>query len=118
MSKKIIFFITLLFFNYHIHANNNFVPGIVDLPVPASFYLENDSSSIYNNGFGRIITASFIGKAKKEDILDFYYKTLPALGWSKQENLFFIRDDESLIIEIIQKNSEELLINFKLTPAK
>ena len=117
MSKKIILLLISLLYYSNLHAKNDFVPGIADLPVPASFYLDSESSSIYNDNYGRLVTASFIGKAKQEEILDFYYKTLPALGWKKEEFLHFSREGEILTINIIAKNQEELIINFQLNPA-
>ena len=118
MSKKIVILLSILIFSFYAKAQNNFVPGITDLPVPANFHLEEDSSSVYNNGFDRLVTASFIGKAQEDAIIDFYYKTLPALGWAKQARLLFTRDDEILMIRISRKNKEELVISFKLTPAR
>ena len=58
MFKKI-FFIFILVINCNNIAiattNNDFVPGIPDLPVPINFTIKEDSSSVFFNDSGRII---------------------------------------------------------------
>jgi len=117
MSKKLIIFIFSILLTGNALAKSNFVPGIQDLPVPASFHLVKDSSGVYNHGHGRLVTASFKGKALEEDVVEFYNKTLPALGWRKKERLKFTRDGETLKIKISEVEKEELLINFQLNPS-
>ena len=117
MSKKLITLIFTILLSFSVQAKSNFVPGISDLPVPANFHLLQDSSGVFNNGFGRLVTANFKGKANEEDIIDFYNKTLPALGWRKKERLKYTRSGETLIIKITEINQTELLINFQLMPS-
>ena len=117
MSKKLILIIFTLFFSNFAFAKSNFVPGISDLPVPASFHLIQDISGVYHDNAGRLVTANFKGKAVEADILDFYNKTLPALGWRRKERLRFTRDGETLRIQITEVNQTELLINFQLNPS-
>jgi hypothetical protein len=120
MSKKICLGIFLLFFNFQSANAAKFVPGISDLPVPGNFYLIDDSSSIFYNDGGRIIEAVFKGKGEKKNVIDFYRKTLPALGWKEKSSLNFIRENEELKIKIeVVKQAklyQKLKLYFTLTP--
>ena len=100
MSKALILLFILFFSFSNAFAKNNFVPGISDLPVPINFHLIKNSTSDFIANNGRIIEASFKGKGEKDNIIDFYEKTLPALGWKQLESLNFSRDKEHLNIKI------------------
>jgi hypothetical protein len=116
MSKKLTLLFLLTFFSFNLYAEENYVPGISDLPVPANFFYIDDSSGIFNNGYGRFINANFRGKSKLETIYDFYEKTLPALGWDAKEKFTYVRDEEILEIKISQINEDEVQLNFQLSP--
>lgn len=121
MYKKILanfIFITTLCFSSLSYAQNQFVPGIEDLPVPLNFHLKKDSSSVFFNDSGRIIESVFIGKANHAEINQFYHTTLQALGWKKQKNLVFLRDKEILKISLtnIKSPKKHLEIHFSLQP--
>ncbi len=116
MSKIIILIFTLVILATNSQAKENFVPGISDLPVPANFYYLDDSSGIFNNAYGRFISANFRGKGEFETIHQFYQKTLPALGWEAKEKFTYIRDEEILEIKIRKINETEIQLNIQLSP--
>lgn len=98
---------------------NKYVPGISDLPVPANFYLKQDSSSVFDNQEGRIIDATFIGRSSKPEVEEFYNLTLQALGWRRSEKLVFLRESEVLSItinEIEDSQLNNIEISFSLRP--
>jgi hypothetical protein len=100
-------------------GNEKFVPGVSDLPVPTNFYLKHDSSSIFHEEEGRIIDASFIGRATESEVEEFYNLTLRALGWKRVEKLVYIRESEILRIEVQEIDDSQLNnleINFSLRP--
>lgn len=120
MSKKIIFSLFIIFsINNAIFAapKNNFVPGVSDLPVPINFTLKDDSSSVFFSDAGRIVEATFEGKGEYDDILNFYNKTLRALGWKIKGKLKYSREGEILRIHL-NIRGENLEIEFSLRPEK
>lgn len=119
MSKKIALIFFLLF-SVQAQAKQLFVPGISDLPVPINFFPIDKKTSVFNGSSGRIINATFKGRAYSHEIISFYAKTLPALGWDSTGDLTYQRDSESLEINIevksTAKNYDNLEITFSVTP--
>lgn len=122
MSKKIIISFLLAFFAFktaNAEMKNGFVPGVSDLPVPINFTLHEDSSSVFFNDSGRIVEAVFRGRGEYDEVLNFYNKTLKALGWKTEGTLKYSREGEMLTIKLthIQDNKySNLEIDFSLRP--
>ena len=122
MSKKLIFFIliTISFTKYCFAGpKHHFVPGMSDLPVPINFSLQKDSSSIFISDSGNLVEATFRGRGEKNAILEFYRKTLKALGWKRINKEKFSREGEFLTITLIpiQDNKyHNLEIQFLIKP--
>ena len=116
--QKLILISTLLITNSFADSRN-YVPGISDLPVPLNFHLKNDTSSVFYNDSGRIVEAIFQGRARGDEITEFYNVTLKALGWERVGMLEYVREREFLEITtkaIDDDQFNNLEVHFSLKP--
>ena len=76
-----------------------FVSVIDDLPLMDGLVEDFESSTIFETAGGRIVEVFASGVLKQNQILAFYDKTLPQLGWLRMEPGLFQREGETLSIE-------------------
>lgn len=81
------------------YAETTFLRLAEDVPLPAGF-AETQTASEFISANGRIIIAAAEGDAALLAVRDFYYDTLPQLGWSVSP-----RDDGVLMF---QRGREQL----------
>ena len=67
--------------------NQQYVPHIPDLPVPANFFLEQNNESAFISEVGRIIEVTYLGQSSLAAVQDYYRLTLPELGWEPINHL-------------------------------
>ena len=81
------------------HAEVRFFSAIEDVPLPPGF-VERDAAPSFEGPGGRIVLAAAEGEAQGIVVRDFYYDSLPQLGWSvspqPDEALVFQRGRERL----------------------
>lgn len=82
-----------------------FVEGIEDLPLMPHLKQSDESPTVFDTPYGSIIESEAWGPSPDQDILDFYLKTLPQLGWSKQNETSFQRDAEHLTLNITRRDT-------------
>jgi hypothetical protein len=90
---------------------------IEDLPLMPGMTEKSDEAVVFDSPSGRIVGTAAETEATETDIRGFYAETLPPLGWTILPPSGFVRDDETLTLEIEQKNGVAL-VRFNLTPRK
>ncbi len=98
-----------------------FVGGIEDLPLMPG--LEEDAAGrmVFDTAAGRIVEAYASGAVSRAQVLDFYAATLPQLGWRREGETAFLREDEMLVLEFSAGKAgpaPALTVRFALSPAK
>lgn len=96
-----------------------FISVLEDLPLMSGLDEDEAAAMVFESENGRVAEATAAGALLREDIISFYSMTLPQLGWEKQSNLLFSRDNEILKMEITGGvlTGEPTQILFSLTPA-
>jgi len=75
-------FIAALFFATPASAQTAYFSALDDLPLPPGFN-ESAPPGLFEAPEGRILALSAEGAGEGAAIRDFYYETLPALGWTE-----------------------------------
>ena len=85
--------------------------------------LEEDAAGrmVFDTAAGRIVEAYASGAVSRAQVLDFYAATLPQLGWRREGETAFLREDEILVLEFSAGKAgpaPALTVRFALSPAK
>ena len=95
-----------------------FVSVIDDLPLMSGLN-ETGEGVAFSTPQGRLAETTASGTATdgltRKAVLDFYAKTLPQLGWRRAGEVRFVREDESLDIEVTE-SAGVLRVRFSLAP--
>lgn len=110
-------------------AENGYFSALPELPLPPLMQELPDSAVRFDQPEGRIITLQAGGDVGVNEIIDFYEKTLPELGWLrhqvakddagdivKGDKAYFTRDKEILFIEIKSLSNGSSRLNVLLRP--
>lgn len=95
-------------------AQDQFVPGIEDLPLMEGLRVEGDEL-VFDTPEGRIVQVEAAGPGSAEQIQAFYGEVLPQLGWQRTSKGVFARDNEMLSLVIGERNGR-VRIQFSLSP--
>ena len=95
-------------------AQTVFVPGFEDLPLAPGLSPSGDPVA-FVTAAGRIIESTAELSAQSSDVLAFYSGTLPQLGWVKAAGETYVREGETLSVDI-QTNTGTQTVVFRLTP--
>ena len=91
----------------------DFVQGSEDIPLLMDMERIYDSSIGFDTASGSIIHSNYVISGGLENAKKFYIETLPQMGWKlEEENLekiTFKRDSESLEIEFVNFNGEDIV---------
>lgn len=84
-----------------LRAEGTFIAGAEDVPLPEGVRQDADAGLAYDTPAGRIVDAYLLSDSRSgAEILGFYDRTLPQLGW-RIENGRFVREDEVLTVEVL-----------------
>lgn len=97
--------------------SERFVEGVEDLPLMPGLANVEGAGVAFDAVTGRIVVAYASGRVTREAVVAFYADTLPQLGWKKEQELRFRRDNENLALEF-SRNSSGLTVRFSLSPVK
>lgn len=97
-------------------AEQRYVNGIEDLPVPEGFVEQKDHTLIYDTLSGQVIEALYEGQSTLKDIKNYYADTLPELGWKKVAMSLYEREDEQLQLKLSREDGNRVAISFTLRP--
>ena len=76
-----------------------YVVGTEDVPLMAGLAINPGPSIAFDSAAGRIVTVYARGTMRADAVIDFYRRTLPALGWTAEGPRLFRRDGERLSID-------------------
>ena len=99
------------------NSQEGFFSIIPDLPLMDGLEEIPTSALIFDNPEGRIISIDASGKVSEQLVIEFYYNTLPQLGWSPLGGGRFIRENELLRL-VFEKTAERLVVRFSLSPLR
>lgn len=121
MSRAVILAAIVAFCVTPAFAEARFFAEIADLPLPPG-YAESAGASGFDSDHGRLVTVAARGPANSGlAVRDFYYETLPQLGWAASEEggaVVFQRGRERLhfFIENVSDGTE-LRVQLVVRPA-
>jgi hypothetical protein len=99
-------------------AAEGFVPGIQDLPLMAGLKPAAEGPLVFDTPEGRIVISPASGPATSSEVLEFYARILPQLGWRGQNRATFRREGEILKLEFSAAGGARLSVRFSLSPAR
>ncbi len=109
-----------MFNNQQALAKNKFFETLYDVPVLLDLTEISEEALSFDKPSGRIASASaYSDFSSKDDILSRYNTALSQMGWEKQTQGKYVRDDEILIISFEKSNTSQdkpLLVRFTLNP--
>ncbi len=86
-----------------------------DLPLAPGLSEIPDSSLVFDGPGGRILQTDARGPVRGADVMRFYAATLPQLGWVRESDFAYSRDNERLRLELTPQGTS-LLVHFTLSP--
>ncbi len=92
-----------------------YLSGVEDLPLMPGLAEIGGSTTVFDASSGRIVEAFAAGPVERAQVIEFYARTLPALGWQAEPASRFRRDDETLQIDFLD-GGERLTVRFTLNP--
>lgn len=92
-----------------------FLVGLEDVPVMDGLEVAEDSSMVFDSPTGRIVEVYATGNTGRAAVTDFYSRTLPALGWTREGDRRYAREGEALAMDFFGPEGE-LTIRFTLAP--
>lgn len=104
---------------------SGYFSALPELPVPPLMREDADNAVRFDQPEGRIITLRALGPAKSGEIVEFYNKTMPALGWERHsvkstdkrvEKTYYTREKEVLLMEINTLKDGSSRLNVLLRP--
>lgn len=106
-------------------GEDGYFSAFPELPLPPLMQENADSAVRFDQPEGRIITLQANGAVKPSQIIDFYDKALPSLGWTRHsvaagktsgKKFWYSRDAEVLFFEIKALNGGSSRLNVLLRP--
>jgi len=96
-------------------AADGFFSGIPDLPVMPGLSEDRSAAVIFDKPEGRIVKLIAKGRVSKSDVIRYYTRALPQLGWNIVQPERFRRDGEILNLTI-SGTGKDLTIRMSLSP--
>ncbi|GHU03461.1 hypothetical protein FACS1894205_0050 [Alphaproteobacteria bacterium] len=96
-------------------AEERFLSQLDDLPLPDGLTEQPNGVFFEANG-GRIVETAASGAAKAGDVRRFYDQSLPQLGWTKDAQGRYARENERLTIAVEERNGIAT-VRFSLAPS-
>ncbi len=114
----IILIIVKIFYNIPLAQARSFLSVIEDIPLMSALVEVRDRAVVFETRNGRIAEAFAVGNVDQEEVIEFYKRSLPQLGWSINSVTKFWREDEILELQFLKVESKlkQVIVHFKLTP--
>ena len=98
-------------------AADAFLVGLDDVPLMPRLTELADVRLRFDSAAGRVVEATAVGPVAPADVLAFYARALPALGWRAETETAWSREGERLRIEFPRaRTSGEISVRFFLAP--
>lgn len=112
----LIVFYSFLIFPVQAGTDVSYFSYMPDVPLMTGFEELDDQTLVFDKPAGRIVESFAIAEdAAPEEVLAFYRKTLPQLGWQEESETLFIRNSERLVLNIEETEGHSVL-HFVLAP--
>lgn len=110
-------FILGLFLALAVWAGDAFIPGTEDVPLAEGLeIIAGDEDVSFDTPAGQILVVQAQADTLAfGDVMSFYQKTLPALGWRLVDAGVFTRESETLRLSMVRK--KPLVVRFELAPS-
>ncbi len=92
-----------------------FVADVEDLPLMPGLAEVSGAGVVFDKPGGRIVEAYAEGAVGRAEVIDFYRRTLPQLGWAAAGGTAYRREGERLEIVILGGDGD-LVVRFTLQP--
>ncbi len=92
-----------------------YVTGVADLPLMPGLTEVAGAGVVFDKPSGRIVETYVQGEVARGAVLDFYRRSLPALGWEEMGAAGFRREGERLRLEFVSEEGP-LVLRFSLHP--
>lgn len=87
-----------------------------DLPLAPGLIEAPEGGLVFTTPEGRIAETQASGLAERGAVLEFYATTLPQLGWTREDDTTFRRDEDRLTLRIGPAGTG-IAVHFSLSPA-
>ncbi len=94
---------------------DGFLSDYEDLPLAPGLKEMAGAGMSFDTPAGRIVESYAKGVVPAADVLKFYAATLPQLGWSRQSDTTYRRDDEVLKLET-EADGRAVVVHFSISP--
>lgn len=116
MKKIALTSFALLLISVSAYADQLYLSYLPDVPLMNGMAELPEQSLVFDKAEGRVIeTAVFASVTNEPDVMAFYNKTLPSLGWQTLSSDRFLRNGEQLIVKC-EKVSGGTIVRFSLSP--
>lgn len=96
-------------------AQGQFVGGTDDLPLMPGLTEVPDQDVVFETPQGRIVETVATGVPSQAQVIEFYDRALPQLGWEKTGQGTYRREGEALTLEF--ESDGPSVVRFRLKPA-
>jgi hypothetical protein len=95
-----------------------FLSVIDDLPLMPGLSEDADGALSFDMANGRIAEITAAGTVEVGDVIDYYARTLPQLGWKLETSDRYLREEEVLNIDVAKSNEDsvQVIVHFRLSP--
>jgi len=93
----------------------SYIAEVEDLPLMPGLSEIEGAGVVFDKPDGRIVEAFAQGEVARNEVLAFYRKTLPQLGWRAQGDAGFQRESETLSLDFLDGGGA-LIVRFTLVP--
>ena len=92
-----------------------FINGLEDIPLYKKMEYVEDSLILFDKIDGRYVSVEIYGDYEEYEVIDYYKRILPNLGWKEKKSLIFNRNNETLEI-ICKREKEKIYVKFNIFP--
>jgi hypothetical protein len=116
-----IFIVIIIFeniYNVSLAQIKPFLSVIEDVPLMSGLVENRDRALVFETRSGRIAKVFATGNVDRKEVIGFYRRSLPQLGWVISSQTKFLRENEmlELIFLTLKNEPQQVMIYFKLTP--
>lgn len=108
-------FFCIIFFCLSVFAEEQlFLPYTEDVPLMADIKITSeDDGMLFDTPMGQVLQVTGESMRPISEVADYYEKVLPSFGWQQTKGLLFVRQQDTLLLEL-KPYQEKTLIWFEL----
>ncbi len=95
-------------------AQEAFMPQTQDIPLMNGLSVDVNDDMNFDTPAGQLITLEAKSTSlKAQQILNYYHKTLPEMGWQETRKNYYTRDKDSVTISVI-RSKKPAVVRFEI----